>query len=119
MPTFNSFLQVVQHCDKYPYGSLEDFELGIPIPIVLYDRVIGHVLPDLFPRLKSYNDTCSPAPFVISNTRIEFSSWVDSFEKRTQVIKTMMDSWRPHVKALAGKEIKVMSGMIVLTNMYV
>ncbi|CDH59826.1 thiamin pyrophosphokinase-related protein [Lichtheimia corymbifera JMRC:FSU:9682] len=102
MPTFNSFLQVVQHGDKYPYGSLEHFELGIPIPIVLFDRVIGNVLPDLFPRLKSYNDACSPAPFIISNNRIEFQPWVDSFEKRTEVIKTMMDSWRPHVKALAG-----------------
>lgn len=102
MPTFNSFLQVVQHGDRYPYGSLEHFELGIPVPIVLFDRVIGNVLPDLFPRLKSYNDACSPAPFIISNNRIEFQSWVDSFEKRTEVIKTMMDSWRPHVKALAG-----------------
>ncbi|KAI9318141.1 NUDIX hydrolase domain-like protein [Dichotomocladium elegans] len=100
---FKNYLQLVAHCDKYPYdpAAVERVFGGRPVPILLFGNVIGNVLPDIFVLLKAYNDQCSPAPFNISTSSIEFQPWVDSFEKRTEVVKTLMDTWRPR-KAFMG-----------------
>ncbi|KAI9491720.1 NUDIX hydrolase domain-like protein [Zychaea mexicana] len=86
---FDNFLQVVAHCDKYPYGTANDGS----VPIVLNGRVIGNVLPNVRNPLIDYNDNCQKPPFRITH-QIEFQPWVDSFDKRTQVVKELMDTWR-------------------------
>ncbi|KAI7857379.1 NUDIX hydrolase domain-like protein [Circinella umbellata] len=85
---FDNYLQVVEQCDKYPYGTPNDNST----PIVLNGRVIGNVLPNVRSRLIDYNDDCENKPFKITH-QVEFQSWVDSFDKRTQVVKELMDKW--------------------------
>ncbi|KAI9250170.1 NUDIX hydrolase domain-like protein [Phascolomyces articulosus] len=86
---FDNFLQVVAHCDSYPYGPAHNNAT----PIILNERVIGNVLPSIRSRLIDYNDNSEPKPFKITH-QIEFQPWVDSFEKRTQVVKDLMETWR-------------------------
>ncbi|KAI8146173.1 NUDIX hydrolase domain-like protein [Fennellomyces sp. T-0311] len=95
---FDNFLQVVAYCDKYPYGTANDGT----VPIILNERVIGNVLPHVLERLKAYNNALEKPAFNITN-QIEFQPWVDSFDKRTEVVKTLMDTWRQEgVAALKG-----------------
>ncbi|KAI8379362.1 NUDIX hydrolase domain-like protein [Radiomyces spectabilis] len=102
---FENLLQVVAHCDKFPYHiDLEHKdEIHHVVPLCLGPHVIGNILPSVLPHLKQYNDSQSPAPFVIASN-VTFASWVDSFEKRTQVVKQLMDTWRAQTvfSALAG-----------------
>lgn len=102
---FKNYLEVIAHCDKFPYNVNDDPEspFARATAIVFQGHVIGHVLPDVLPALKEYNESKSPSPFVIQET-IQFNNWVDSFEKRTQVVKELMDTWRENkvMKALAG-----------------
>lgn len=104
---FTRFLQVVENCDKFPYrlDDSVDSELSGIRPIVLYGQVIGHVQPRVLPALVAYNDAQpSPPPFIITSDNIQFNTWVDTFEKRTKVVKQLMDTWRDAkvMKALAG-----------------
>ncbi|KAG1451529.1 hypothetical protein G6F56_008062 [Rhizopus delemar] len=81
---FSSLLKVVRHCDKLPYG---------PIEAVLFEHqgvALGHILPDVFNALKVYQ----PSPFDIQPDRVSFASWVDTFDKRTEAVKSLMDHWR-------------------------
>ncbi|CAO3702352.1 unnamed protein product [Rhizopus stolonifer] len=91
---FSSLLKVVRHCDKLPYG---------PIDAVLFEHQgvsLGHILPDVFNALKVYQ----PSPFDIQPDRVSFASWVDTFDKRTEAVKSLMDHWREQkaFAALAG-----------------
>jgi hypothetical protein len=94
-----SLLEAVQCCDKYPYTSS-----GTPIPFQYQNTVLGHILPDVFSALSTYNTAITPSPFVIQPDSVQFASWVDSFEKRTEVFKALTDHWRASkmFAALAG-----------------
>ncbi|KAG1052144.1 hypothetical protein G6F55_006336 [Rhizopus delemar] len=94
-----SLLEAVQCCDKYPYTSS-----GTSIPFQYQNTVLGHILPDVFSALSTYNTAITPSPFVIQPDSVQFASWVDSFEKRTEVFKALTDHWRATkmFAALAG-----------------
>ncbi|KAG0175240.1 hypothetical protein DFQ28_002100 [Apophysomyces sp. BC1034] len=104
---FENLLQVVANCDNFPYErnrqSTEKIHQFVPFRLGLH--VIGHVLPEVVAALKEYSAALSPSPFELSDQAyISFSSWVDSFDKRTGVVKKVMDEWREQrkFKALAG-----------------
>ncbi|KAL0082916.1 NUDIX hydrolase domain-like protein [Phycomyces blakesleeanus] len=102
---FSNLLEVVSNVDKFPYqrdiSSTETIHNYTPL--CHESRVIGNILPDVMAQLRIYNSAQSLPPFVIENN-VTFAPWVDSVEKRTEVIKTMMDLWRKEktFTALAG-----------------
>lgn len=102
---FKNLLEVVQSCDKFPYDeSVSTSEYHSTIPFRLGPHVVGRLLPSTVPKLKEFNDRFDNAPFEIKDTHITFSSGVDSFEKRTEVVKALFDTWREEKAfvALAG-----------------
>jgi Domain of unknown function (DUF4743) len=104
---FKNLLEVVQSCDKFPYDeSVSTSEYHSTIPFRLGPHVIGRLLPSTVPKLKEYNDRFDSSPFEIKESHITFSMGVDSFEKRTEVVKALFDMWREEKAfvALAGKQ---------------
>jgi len=104
---FKNLLEVVQSCDKFPYDeSVSTSEYHSTVPFRLGPHVIGRLLPSTVPKLKEYNDRFDNPPFEVKESHITFSSGVDSFEKRTEVVKALFDAWREEKAfvALAGKQ---------------
>lgn len=108
MTGFKSLLDVVKSCDKFPYdlNVHSTKEVYHATPIVLGPYTIGHVLPKVKSALLDYNTTCedSQPPFIISETNVTFSHHINTPKLRTQVVKTLMDTWRKEEKfpVLAG-----------------
>jgi hypothetical protein len=104
---FKNLLEVVQSCDKFPYDeSVSDSEYHSTVPFRLGPHVVGRLLPSTVPKLKEYNDRFDTPPFEVKESHITFSSGVDSFEKRTEVVKALFDAWREEKAfvALSGKQ---------------
>jgi hypothetical protein len=107
---FKNLLEVVQSCDKFPYDeSVSTSEYHSTVPFRLGPHIIGRLLPSTIPKLKEYNDSFDNGPFEIKESHIAFAAWVDSFDKRTEVVKTLFDTWREEKAfvALAGKKTKI------------
>lgn len=103
---FKNLLQVVQSCDKFPYDHQQSSsEYHSTVPFRVGPHVVGRLLPSTLPKLGEYNDRFSSKPFEIKESSIEFAAWVDSFDKRTEVMKQLADTWREEKTfvALAGK----------------
>lgn len=108
MAVFNSLLEAVASCDKFPYeidASSTD-EIHHATPIILGPHLIGNVLPHALPHLKTYNESFEEGkqPFVITPERITFADWVNTPDLRTNTVKTLMDFWREQktFQVLAG-----------------
>ncbi|KAI8967446.1 NUDIX hydrolase domain-like protein [Mycotypha africana] len=106
MTPFNTLLEVVKHCDKFPYtiDPQSTEEQHHATPVYLGRHKIGNILPHVLPALTEYNNKTEPAPFVINKDSITFASWVTTAELRTTVMKQLMDTWR------ANKTFKVLAG---------
>ncbi|KAI9019411.1 NUDIX hydrolase domain-like protein [Phycomyces nitens] len=102
---FSNLLEVIKNVDKFPYqrDSLSTEAIHNYTPLCYESRTIGNILPDVMAQLRIYNSAQSVPPFVIGDI-VTFAPWVDSVEKRTKVVKTMMDTWRENktFAALAG-----------------
>lgn len=101
MRVYQSLLEAAQSCDKFPYAFKSSEEM--PVPFEYGDALIGHILPSVVSVLKEYNQK-TPSPFIIQSNRVTFAAWVNSFEKRSEVIKDLADSWR------ANKQFPVLNG---------
>lgn len=108
MAVFNSLLEAVASCDKFPYeidASSTD-EIHHATPIILGPHLIGNVLPHALPHLQAYNESLeeSKRPFVITPEKITFAVWVKTPDLRTNAVKTLMDFWREQktFQVLAG-----------------
>ncbi|RCI02787.1 hypothetical protein CU098_007567 [Rhizopus stolonifer] len=102
-----SLLEVVEQCDSFPYEIDASSKLDIhhAVPIYLGSQKIGNVLPDVMKALKEYNHSQNDhKPFEITETLIRFASWVDTVQKRTKVVETLMNTWR------ADKTFDALSG---------
>ncbi|KAI7863649.1 NUDIX hydrolase domain-like protein [Spinellus fusiger] len=90
-----NLLDIISGVDTYPYER--DVNSSDPIhnttPFIFESTTIGNILPMVVLALVEYNKAQLTAPFVINKT-ITFSPSVDTFEKRTLVIKELMDTWR-------------------------
>ncbi|KAJ8658109.1 hypothetical protein O0I10_006116 [Lichtheimia ornata] len=106
-PRFNSFLQVIAHADKFPheFDPKNPDEVHHTIPFRLGPYIVGRILPSTLPALIEYNDAQQHPPFeIVEGSYISFASWVNSFEKRSQVMKDLLETWR------ANKTFKVLAG---------
>ncbi|ORX51265.1 hypothetical protein DM01DRAFT_1087532 [Hesseltinella vesiculosa] len=100
MVTFTNLLQVVQHCDKYPYTVTND-----GARLLLEDNVcVGTILPPVLNELVAYNQTLDPCPFVICDTAVHFNEHITTMDERTKTVETLMNHWRTQqtFSALAG-----------------
>ncbi|PHZ13795.1 uncharacterized protein RHIMIDRAFT_124941 [Rhizopus microsporus ATCC 52813] len=88
----NSLLEAVQFCDKYPY-VFEKTEKQ-PVAFKHNDALLGQILPNVISALTEYNNSVSPSPFKIEPDLVTFANWVDTFDKRTEVMKVLADTWR-------------------------
>ncbi|KAM3580339.1 hypothetical protein VKS41_007006 [Umbelopsis sp. WA50703] len=92
---FNNLLEVVQSCDKFPYeDQIAASEFHSTIPFRHGPHVIGRLEESTVLILKEYNNRLEQKPFNIQDTHIEFAAFVDSFDKKTHVVKTLFDTWR-------------------------
>lgn len=94
MPVFKNLLQVVSHCDSFPYTldpSSTD-EIHHSVPFTLGPYTIGNVLPSVIPHLIQYNK--QENNFLITSGYITFHRRINSPQKRSDVVKQLMDTWR-------------------------
>ncbi|KAI8333829.1 NUDIX hydrolase domain-like protein, partial [Chlamydoabsidia padenii] len=99
MPTFNSYLQVLQHCDSVT--STPDDTL----PFRLSDgSIVGTILPAVANALTSYNQTHQPPPFLLTKDGWTFNCHLKTMDQRTDAVSTLMNHWRQQetFAALAG-----------------
>ncbi|KAI8976565.1 NUDIX hydrolase domain-like protein [Pilobolus umbonatus] len=82
---YSSLLEAVAACDNYH---------GTHTPFVFGKYTVGGLQEPVVEALEKYNQEQAPAPFVIDTKSIQFATWVDTVEKRTQVVRKLMDSWR-------------------------
>ncbi|KAI9312423.1 NUDIX hydrolase domain-like protein [Dichotomocladium elegans] len=106
-PRFDSLLQVIAHADKFPheFDPKNPDEVHHTIPFRLGPLIVGRVLPSTLPALIFYNQAQARPPFeIVEGSYIAFSSWVDDFDKRTKVMKDLLDTWRANntFRVLAG-----------------
>ncbi|GAA5804673.1 hypothetical protein HPULCUR_010176 [Helicostylum pulchrum] len=104
MPVFENLLQVVSHCDTFPYTldpSSTD-EIHHAVPFTLGPYTIGNVLPSVIPHLINYNK--QENNFLITSDRITFHKHINTPQKRSDVVKQLMDTWR------ANNTFDVLSG---------
>jgi hypothetical protein len=107
---FNNLLEVVQSCDKFPYeDQIAASEFHSTIPFRHGPHVIGRLEESTVLKLKEYNNRLEQKPFNIQDTHIEFAAFVDSFDKKTHVVKTLFDTWREEKAfiALSGKTVTI------------
>ncbi|KAI8876742.1 hypothetical protein K501DRAFT_326899 [Backusella circina FSU 941] len=94
---YNSLLEAVAVCDKFPYvqDKSSSEEIHHAIPFKLGQSTVGNVLPSVMPQLAKYNSQFDAPPFSIKEgVCVSFSPWVDTRHKRTEVVKQLMDTWR-------------------------
>ena len=104
---FDSFLQVITHADKFPheFDPKNPDEVHHAIPFRFNSQIVGRVLPSTLPPLIEYNAAQTPRPFeIVEGEYISFATWVDSFDKRNQVIENLLKTWRENnvFKVLKG-----------------
>lgn len=105
MPVFENLLQVVKYCDTFPYTldpSSTD-EIHHAVPFTLGPYTIGNVLPSVIPHLINYNNQ-NNNHFIITKDNITFNKDINTPQKRSDVVKQLMDTWR------ANKTFDVLSG---------
>jgi len=66
------------------------------VPFYLDTVKIGALSKEVFPELKKYNKTFKRKlrPFSINSQRVTFSDYIDTFDKRSQVINDLLCYWR-------------------------
>ncbi|KAI7853229.1 NUDIX hydrolase domain-like protein [Circinella umbellata] len=104
---FDSFLEVITHADKFPheFDPKNPDEVHHAIPFRFNSQIVGRVLPSTLPPLIEYNAAQTPGPFeIVEGEYISFATWVDSFDKRNQVIENLLKTWRENnvFKVLKG-----------------
>lgn len=109
MSKYSSFLQVITHADKFPheFDPKNPDEVHHTIPFRMDSHIVGRVLPSVLAHLVEYNNAQRPSPFeIVEGSHVSFATWVDCFDKRTQVMKELLDTWREHkvFPVLAGNE---------------
>ncbi|KAL1934912.1 hypothetical protein VTP01DRAFT_4052 [Rhizomucor pusillus] len=99
MSKYSSFLQVITHADKFPheFDPKNPDEVHHTIPFRMDSHIVGRVLPSVLAHLVEYNNAQRPSPFeIVEGSHVSFATWVDCFDKRTQVMKELLDTWREH-----------------------
>lgn len=94
---FKNLLEAVAYCDTVPYtrDPTSNDEIHHATPFILGPHTIGNVLPSVLPALKEYNEL-NHAPFVMTNESIQFNPDIDNAEKRSAVMKRLVEYWREH-----------------------
>jgi hypothetical protein len=98
MAVFKNYLQVLQHCDHVtPDTSHVSFRL-------CDGTQVGTILPVVMDALASYNQTVTPAPFVLTGDTMTFADHLQTMDQRTKAVSALMDQWRQDktFPALAG-----------------
>jgi hypothetical protein len=94
---YNSLLEAVAACDKFPYVTDKNSqdEIHHATPFKLGASTIGNVLPSVIQELQKYNGRFDAPPFNIrEGILVCFAPWVDTPQKRTEEVKQLMDTWR-------------------------
>ncbi|CAG8545439.1 6354_t:CDS:2 [Diversispora eburnea] len=99
-----SFLEIVKKCDSFPYPEEEvEEKYKTTTPFLLSNVKIGSLLSPTKQALIRYNNERNenPRPFIIEENFITFSSHINTFEQRTNIIKQLFDTWREEKTFLA------------------
>lgn len=98
MAVFKNYLQVLQHCDHVTPDTRH-------VSFRLCDGTqVGTILPGVMDALATYNQTVTPAPFVINGDTVIFSDHLQTMDQRTKAVSAVVDQWRQDktFPALAG-----------------